>query len=67
MAIYDQQAMYMGKNSMEKMASQIISELQINDLYHPYYQYVFIGKPSNNPMFVKNEYVWDRANRYARF
>lgn len=65
--IYDQQAMYMGKNSMEKMASQIVSELQINDLYHPYYQYVFVGKPSDNPLFVKNEYVWDKANRYARF
>ncbi len=65
MAIYDEQAMYMGKNSLKELASQITDHLQMSNLYHPYYKYVFVGRPADNPMFAK-DFVYDRANEYAR-
>ena len=65
MTIYDQQAMYMGMNSLKELGSEIVTELIRDDLYHPYYKYVFVGKPSDSPVFAKNEVIFDRANRNA--
>ncbi|MCR5604847.1 MAG: glucosyltransferase domain-containing protein [Lachnospiraceae bacterium] len=64
MTIYDQQAMYMGRQSLTELSREVISTLQTCNLYHPYYKYVFVGTPSDNPCFVKN-FVFDEANRYA--
>lgn len=64
MTIYDQQAMYMGRQSLTELSREVISTLQTYNLYHPYYKYVFVGTPSDNPCFVKN-FVFDEANRYA--
>ncbi|MBO6146828.1 MAG: glucosyltransferase domain-containing protein [Lachnospiraceae bacterium] len=65
MTIYDQQAMYMGMNSLKELGSEIVAELIRDDLYHPYYKYVFVGKPSDSPVFAKNEVIFNRANRNA--
>ncbi len=65
MTIYDQQAMYMGMNSLRELGSEIVAELIRDDLYHPYYKYVFVGKPSDSPVFAKNEVIFNRANRNA--
>ncbi|MCR4655292.1 MAG: glucosyltransferase domain-containing protein [Lachnospiraceae bacterium] len=65
MAIYDEQAMYMGTNSLRELTSQITDSLQMYNLYHPYYKYVFVGRPADSPLFAK-DFVYDRANEYAR-
>ena len=64
MSIYDQQAMYMGKQSLTELSREVITTLQTYNLYHPYYKYVFVGTPSDNPCFAKN-FVFDEANKYA--
>lgn len=64
MTIYDQQAMYMGRQSLMEISREMIATLQTYNLYHPYYKYVIIGSPSDNPCFAKN-FVAEKANRYA--
>ena len=64
MTIYDQQAMYMGMNSTKELASEISAALQMYNLYHPYYKYVFVGSPADSPLFAKN-FVYEEANEYA--
>ena len=65
MTIYDQQSMYMGMNSMKELGSEIVTELIRDDLYHPYYSYVFVGRPADSPVYAKNDAVIARANRNA--
>ncbi len=64
MNIYDQQAMYMSRQSLTELSREVITTLQTYNLYHPYYKYVFLGTPSDNPTFAKN-FVFDEANKYA--
>ena len=64
MTVYDQQAMYMGRQSLMELSREMITTLQTYNLYHPYYKYVIIGSPSDNPCFAKN-FVAEKANRYA--
>ncbi|HAG68614.1 MAG TPA: hypothetical protein DCL38_01415 [Lachnospiraceae bacterium] len=64
MTIYDQQAMYMGMKSLKKLSADVTAALQMYNYYHPYYQFVFVGRPSDNPLFVKN-FVFEKANEYA--
>lgn len=66
MVQYDQQAMYMGLMSTKELATQISNELLQLDLFQPAYQYCFIGKPSDNVSFHKNEVIM-KANDYERF
>ena len=65
MTLYDQYVMYSSMNSTKQLASEIITSLQINDLYHPYYKYVFLGSPYENPLFMNNLYLTERTNSYA--
>lgn len=65
MSVYDQQAMYMSRQSLTELTREVVTTLQSYNLYHPYYKYVFVGSPADNPMFVKN-FVYDDANRYAQ-
>ena len=65
MILYDQYVMYSSMNSTKELASEIITSLQINDLYHPYYKYVFLGSPYENPLFMNNLYLTERTNSYA--
>ncbi len=65
MTIYDQQAMYMGRQSLTEISREVITTLQKNNLYHPDYQYVFAGSPANSPLFAMND-VYKVANDYAR-
>ncbi len=64
MTIYDQQAMYMGRLSLTEISRQVISALEQEGLYGTDYRYIFIGSPSDNPLFVKND-VFEKANGYA--
>ena len=64
MSIYDQQAMYMGRQSLTELSREVITTLQTYNLYHPYYKYVFVGTPADNPCFNRN-FVFDEANKYA--
>lgn len=66
MVQYDQQAMYMGLVSTKTLTTQISERLLQLDLFRPEYQYCFIGKPSDNVLFNKNEVIV-KANDYARF
>ena len=66
MVQYDQQAMYMGRESMKTLTAEISDRLLQLDLFHPYYQYCFVGKPSANLLFNKND-IFLRSNDYARF
>ena len=65
MTIYDQQAMFMGRQSLTELSREVITTLQTYNLYHPYYKYVFVGSPADNPCYTKN-FVFDEANSYAR-
>ncbi|MCR5790924.1 MAG: glucosyltransferase domain-containing protein [Lachnospiraceae bacterium] len=66
MTVYDQQAMYMGRQSLTEISREVITTLQTYGLYHPYYKYVFVGSPADNPCFATN-FVYDKANRYAKW
>ncbi len=66
MVQYDQQSMYMGRQSCLTMADQIDSYLIKHDLLHPYYKYVFVGTPSGNKEFYLNDF-FGTANEYAQF
>ncbi len=65
MTIYDQQAMYKDRQSLTELSREIITALQTYNLYHPYYKYVFVGSPADNPCFVR-DFVDDKANSYAK-
>ena len=65
MTVYDQQAMYMSRQSLMELSREVITTLQTYDLYHPYYKYVFVGSPADSPCFVKN-FVYEKANKYAQ-
>ncbi|MBO5551241.1 MAG: glucosyltransferase domain-containing protein [Lachnospiraceae bacterium] len=66
MVQYDQMAMYMGEMSVYEIGSEVISELIADGLYDPNITYCFIGSPSNNPLFFKND-VFEKCNSYARY
>ena len=54
----------MGMKSLKKLSADVTAALQMYNYYHPYYQFVFVGRPSDNPLFVKN-FVFEKANEYA--
>ncbi|MBR5377415.1 MAG: glucosyltransferase domain-containing protein [Lachnospiraceae bacterium] len=66
MTVYDQQAMYMGRLSVTEISRQVITELEKEGLYGMDRRYVFVGSPSENPLFVKND-VFAKADGYATF
>ena len=66
MVQYDQMAMYMGEMSVYEIGSEVIAELIADGLYDPNITYCFIGSPSSNPLFFKND-VFEKCNSYARY
>lgn len=56
----------MSRQSLIEMSREVITTLQTYNLYHPYYKYVFVGSPADNPCFAKN-FVYDEANKYAQW
>ncbi len=66
MVQYDQQAMYMGRQSCFTMAEQIDAYLFKHDLMQPGYKYVIVGSPSENKEFYQNDF-FRTANSYAQF
>ena len=55
----------MGRQSLTEVTREVITTLQTYNLYHPYYKYVFVGSPVDNPCYTRN-FVFDEANGYAR-
>lgn len=66
MVQYDQMAMYMGEMSVNELGTEVIAELIADGLYNPNINYCFIGSPSDNPLFFKND-VFEKCNSYARY
>ena len=63
---YDMYAMAMGRRSLETIASNVMDELITDGLYSPGIQYCFIGSPSDNPLYYKND-TFEKCNKYARY
>lgn len=61
----DQEAMYEGQNACDTMISQVINDLNDENLLSSDYEYYFIGVPEENSLFsVSNIYY--SANAYAQ-
>lgn len=63
---YDEQAMYMGRQSMRTITEQIVDKLIAEDLYGYDHRYCFIGAPSNNRMYIRNDVI-EKANGYGKY
>ena len=66
MAQYDMYAMYMGRRSVETIAYEVLDELIAQGLYATGVNYCFVGAPSDNQLYVKND-VFEKCNNYARY
>lgn len=66
MVQYDTYAMYMGRRSVETIANEVLDELIAEGLYAHGVNYCFIGSPSDNPLYFKND-VFSKCNDYARY
>ncbi len=66
MAQYDMYAMYMGRRSVETIAYEVMDELIAGGLYSAGVNYCFVGSPSDNQLYVKND-VFEKCNNYARY
>ena len=62
---YDQEAMYEGQEACETMMTQVISDLQEENLLSKDYDYRFVGVPADNPFFSVSS-IYHRANAYAQ-
>lgn len=62
---FDQEAMYEGRNACETMVTQVISNLERENLLSSDYEYFFVGVPAENPFFSVSN-IYDCANAYAR-
>ena len=61
----DMEAMKQGMSSSMAIMNTINNTLVREDLLKTDYEYAFIGRISDSPLFRKNE-LWDRANEYAK-
>ena len=66
MTAVDLEVMDEGKTSTETLLNNVVHTLIEENLYHNDKTYIFIGKPSENPLFYKSN-LWSTANSYARF
>ena len=64
MVSVDQQIMLNGRLTSINMMNRIVSDID-GDI-EPAGGYVFIGKPADNPGFMKED-LWKKANAYAQF
>ena len=62
---FDQEAMYEGQNACDTMVTQLISDLERDELLSQDYQYCFVGVPEENPWFHVSD-VYNKANAYAQ-
>ena len=62
---FDQEAMYEGVNACETMATQVIADLNDEDLLSDQYEYYFIGVPARNDYFSVSD-IFRRSNGYAQ-
>jgi len=62
----DMNVMYEGRMATESLLKNVTSTVVSNGLYDENGKYLFIGVPSESPMYQKSS-SWQRANQYARF
>ncbi len=63
--LFDQQAMFEGRNACQTMANQILYDLKEQELLSPEYEYFFVGVPARNSLFSVSE-IYSCANGYAQ-
>jgi len=61
----DQESMYEGQNACDTMMTQVVSDLNRENLLSAEYEYFFVGVPADNGLFAVSE-IYDGANAYAR-
>lgn len=66
MTAIDLEVMHEGRTSSEALMHHIVDTIIDNKLYGENRVYLFLGRPSDNPLFVKTQ-LWDKANNYARY
>ncbi len=66
MTLYDQQAMYMGRNSTRVIVEEVTETLIKEDLFSVDDKHCFVGSPAGNMLFYKNDAFY-KANVYASF
>ncbi len=62
----DQQSMDSGMIATKTLLTEVIHQLDDNNLLDADTKYCFIGRPVDNPLFSKSP-VFEMANEYARF
>ena len=62
---FDQEAMYEGRHASETMATQIITDLNAENLFSDQYEYIFVGVPARNETFAASD-AYACANAYAQ-
>ena len=67
MTAIDLEVMYEGRTSSNEIMNHVVQTLIDQDLYSREREYVFVGRPSDSPMFQKTEILWNRANSYAHY
>ncbi len=63
---YDEQAMYMGRQSMTTMVDQMIDTCIAKGMYGYDYRYCFIGSPADSRLFIKNDVI-AKSNGYGKY
>lgn len=63
--LFDQEAMYEGRNACKTMATQVLTDLKDQNLLSGDYEYFFVGVPARNPFFSVSE-IYTCANGYAQ-
>ena len=68
MVSIDQHVMLVSRQTTLAFMNRVISgtEMSMSQSLKPEIEYVFIGRPSDNPMYRRDE-VWNYANSYARY
>lgn len=61
----DQEGMYEGQNACDTIITQVINDLNTEDLLSADYEYFFVGVPEENPLFSVSS-TYHCANAYAQ-
>ena len=62
----DQHLMLQCKRTTLALMDRIISDIEINEYPNLDKQFIFLGRPTDNPLYRKDP-LWDKGNEYARY
>ena len=66
MVSIDQHEMLVSRQTTLSFMNRVISGIELSSDTYPMDGLVFIGRPSDNPLYLKDE-VWNYSNQYARY